>query len=81
MRRQLAAVAVSAAAVGYVLRSEAERRLNRLRARRKARVRHGRVLLRDIPHRYTPEQFWPTSCWCDRPKGHKVHRAASGVML
>lgn len=73
MRRRLAFAAVLASAAGYLLRSEAERRLSRLRDRRRVRVRHGRVLIADIPHRYAPEACWPGTCWCGRTAGHLVH--------
>jgi hypothetical protein len=81
VRRRLAFVAVLAASVGYLLRSAAERRLVRLQERRKTRRPRGRVLLRDIPHRYAEERFWPGSCWCNRKERHGIHQASSGAAL
>lgn len=79
MRRRIAVVVVIAAAAGYLLRCEAQRRLERLRERWKPRIRHGRVLLRDMPHRYAEERFWPGSCWCGRKSRHPVHQGAGGA--
>lgn len=76
MRRRLAFVAVVAASVGYLARSEAERRLARLRDRRRTRRPRGRVLLADMPHRFAPERFWPGSCWCNRKERHRIHQSA-----
>lgn len=73
MRRQLAFVAVSAAAAGYLARSAAERRLAALRDRPKTRRPRTRVLRPDEPHRYAPERAWPGSCWCGKADGHPVH--------
>jgi hypothetical protein len=72
MRRQLAFVAVSATAVGYLLRSAAERRLAKLRGLREARPQP-RGLRPNEPHQYVPERYWPGSCWCGKPKSHPVH--------
>jgi hypothetical protein len=77
VKRRLAFVAVVAASVGYLARAEAERRLARLRDRRKTRRPRGRVLLADMPHRFAPERFWPASCWCGKPKDHRIHQSAA----
>ena len=74
MRRSLAFVAVCAAMAWYLLRSVAERQLVRLRDRRKGRHRRHQVLLPNERHLYSPERYWPGSCWCGQANGHLQHQ-------
>ncbi len=80
MRRRFAFVAVSAAAVGYLLRCEAQRRLRLLRDRRKTRRPRGRVMLASIEHRYAEEWGgWRGACFCGKQRTDPIHQGASGA--
>jgi len=67
LRCRLAFAVTCGAIAGYLLRSEAQRRLARLAER------SGERLLLDIPHQVASEDPWP-GCWCEEPEGDPVHQ-------
>lgn len=52
---------------GFAVRSELQRRLRRLNARRRQ--------LPEMPHRPVPDPGWLGGCWCGEPENAPVHQA------